>query len=45
MDMIGWDSDNDNLAEIHSRNVSNSNQLAGKMVNVTESCFNKSWNS
>jgi len=36
MDMIGWDSDNDNLAEIHSRNVSNSNQLAGKMVNVND---------
>ncbi len=34
MDMIGWDSDNDNLAEVHSRNISNSNQLAGKMINV-----------
>jgi len=34
MDMIGWDNDNDNLAEVHSRNISNSNQLADKMVNV-----------
>ena len=34
VDMIGWDSDNDNLAEIHSKDISNSNQLAGKMVSV-----------
>lgn len=36
MDMIGWDSDDDNLAEIHSRDVSNSNQLADKIVNVND---------
>jgi len=34
MDMIAWDSNNDNLAEIHSRDVQNSNQIAGKMLNI-----------
>ena len=34
MDMIGWDSNNDNLAEIHTRDVQNSNQIAGRMLNI-----------
>ena len=34
MDMIAWDSNNDNLAEIHTRDVQNSNQIAGKMANI-----------
>lgn len=34
MDMIAWDSNGDNLAEIHTRDVQNSNQIAGKMLNI-----------
>ena len=34
MDMIAWDSNNDNLAEIHTRDVQNSNQIAGRMLNI-----------
>ena len=34
IDMIGWDSDNDYLAEIHSKDISNSNLVASKMIST-----------
>ncbi len=33
-DMIAWDSDNDNVANIHTRSVANSTELKDKMVEV-----------
>jgi hypothetical protein len=34
MDMIGWDSNNDFLAEIHTRNITGSYQLKSELVKV-----------
>ncbi len=34
LDMIAWDSDNDDIAEIHTRSVGNSYDLKDKMVEV-----------
>lgn len=34
LDMIGWDSNNDNVAEIHYRNYSNSSSIAENMYNI-----------
>lgn len=34
MDMIGWDSNNDNLAEIHTKGISNSNLIASNMIKI-----------
>jgi len=34
MDMLAWDGNNDNLADIHTRNTANSNDLATLMVVV-----------
>lgn len=34
MDMIGWDSNNDYLAEIHTRDINSSNQIGGKIISV-----------
>jgi hypothetical protein len=34
MDMIGWDGNNDYLAEIHSRDKGNSNQIAANIINI-----------
>lgn len=36
LDMIGWDSDNDNVAEIHTRDIANSNQLKNTIINVNQ---------
>lgn len=37
LDMIGWDSDNDNVANIHARSVGNSLDLKDKMVEINTS--------
>ncbi|MCX6169098.1 MAG: M28 family peptidase [Ignavibacteriales bacterium] len=34
MDMIGWDGNNDNLAEIHTKSISNSNLIAGNLLRI-----------
>lgn len=34
MDMIGWDSNNDYLAEIHTKNINNSNQIVNNLVKI-----------
>lgn len=34
MDMIGWDGNNDFLAEIHSRSVNKSNQIAMNLIKI-----------
>lgn len=34
MDMIGWDGNNDYLAEIHSKSVSKSNQIAMNLIKI-----------
>jgi hypothetical protein len=39
MDMIGWDSNNDGLFDIHSYNIANSNSLANLLV-ITNSLYN-----
>lgn len=36
MDMIGWDGNNDFLAEIHTRNVSSSNKIASDMIKIND---------
>lgn len=36
LDMIGWDSNNDNAAEIHTRDIANSNQLKNSIINVNQ---------
>jgi hypothetical protein len=34
LDMIAWDSDNDNIAEVHTKNVANSIELKNKMLEI-----------
>ncbi len=34
LDMIAWDGNNDSAIEIHTRNISNSKQLAERVINV-----------
>jgi len=34
LDMVAWDSGTDNIAEVHTRNVANSNALKDEMLNI-----------
>jgi len=34
LDMVAWDSGTDNIAEVHTRNVANSNELKDQMLNI-----------
>jgi len=34
LDMLAWDSDNDDIADIHTNNVSNTNELINKVLQV-----------
>ena len=34
LDMVAWDSGTDNIAEVHTRNVANSNALKDQMLNI-----------
>ncbi len=34
LDMFAWDSDNDNIAEVHTKNVANSIELNNKMLEI-----------
>jgi len=34
LDMIAWDSDNDNIAEVHTKNVANSLELKDRMMEI-----------
>jgi hypothetical protein len=34
IDMIGWDGDSDNLADIHTKDIANSDSLANQIINI-----------